>query len=498
MFKIKCLERCPPEKSQFDLLTHECFVPDITPIDPPKSKYGFNRSPYRFTASEQYEDLLHDALQFEVALIKQANELKDKMVKWAKKHQAAVDEQLLAEACCYKGKLVEKLSPYREAVYECDCKKGYFGSDCSVDREERLAIDQHVVGLMTDLNNTRESISNMQFYDVFKKLCNSQLGPSTLSSLASMLKDAHPNGASTSLWEMLSSVDLLLHAHYDHQLEDEKSAKDARDIEASKRLAVVFKRLQGIVDFTMKVAAKSAPMTQPFPLSHSTAFQTAFVHVSGPATISLYPSDMKSTNKANDKITVEITAEDIRETSRKTWGIFGWTFSSLLFGLQNNFDGVLVSYVIGLQVVDRRQGTLLPALTGTNDRVIITFPLRVNPDVGSVHDQIRCLRFEFSSGSKSFTTRQSAIEMGGFLKDSLTPYVKCIFDRPQLEHVFFTAGYLSSESAKEKLNTKVGHSQREAMTAEDQFELAQNARFGFAGLRLLTLASLVTLFAFAN
>jgi hypothetical protein len=441
--------------------------------------------------NEQYENLLNDAVQFQMAVIKYDGEVREKMKKWAQHHPRKVGS--LAESCSYRGELVEKLSRFREVVYECKCLKGYYGDDCSVDGNERLEMEKHVLGLANDLNVTKDSISNQQFYAVFRKLTSSSLGPNSLDNLTSLLSSAHIKSISTAPWDYLSAMDVLLHAHYDHYRETVRALAD-NDIDQATAMAKIYKRLHLIVDSGMKILAKSLKNAAIFPLTQTSAFQVAYVEIMSETStdMEIYPSDLRSTNKASDKVRLSFKCNKLAGKEAE-YGAVGWAFSSLLFGLEYGFDGVIVSYVVSLQIIDKNKGKEEKALDTADDFVEVIFPLRVTPDTSTLHDNIKCLEITFNHISNSKRIEASKIIKAG-LSDSGTPYIFCSFKKVQLHDTYFSVGYLGKAAETNSLNTNVGHSQTVAMDTRDDFNLTVYPK----AASLIALLTPVVAWLFAN
>ena len=490
--KLSCLSECPSETPLFDPITRDCKADNHPKQETPKSKYYFNRSPTTGrTIEDQYEDLLSDASEFEVSITRYSEEVKLNMKRWAKEHPS--DVGALSPTCNYLGTLQEKLSRYREVIYECKCKKGFHGAYCNVDREEIESIEHFVVELLTALNNLKLSVSQSKFYSVFKKLLSAPLRTQTLNICSKMLAQAHPKKMTDAPWEYLTAMDKLLHAHFDYFREAERAlSDDNRDIDKAALLDGIFDRLHEIIDEGQLIMARSLKGTSDFPLSQTTAFQNTFKTLQpGETNFLIYPSDLRGTNKESNQVNVKMIFKELSSDASK-YGVLGWAFSSLLFGKNYGTKGTIISYVVALQVVNKDSGLFDRSLLSENDELWIQFPLRVTPDISKIHENVRCLEIQVKHSQQEQVVKTYPIIKSGYYNTTDNLYVYCKYPMDVFYETFLTVGYGSDQIVEmHHLNSNTGETDRFAMNSEGGWEIASYPGENSGGFAELTALSCI-------
>lgn len=487
--KQTCISDCPRDTPHYDPISRECKSEDHPKEKQPESKFNFKRSPKTGeTIGEQYEGLLNDASDFEVSIGKYADELKANMNQWAQKYPDQVGN--LSPTCNYLGYQQEKLSRFREVIYQCKCKPGYFGPYCSVSRVELGSIENFVVDLLTDLNNIKQSISQAQFYSVFKKLLIAPLRTDRLNNFSAILKQAHPMFKSDSPWDFLSAMDILLHAHYNHFRETERALTDqSRDIDKSALLDGIYQRLHQIIDDGQRIMSRSLKHTAEYPLSQTSSFQNVYLSCEGKETkFNIYPSDLRGTNKESNQVEVKIIINS-NLNNPSDYGILGWVFSSLLFGKEYGTKGIVISYVVAIQFVEKSNGELPKSTLSKDDELWIQFPLRVNPDTSTFYDQVHCLKIEVNHAKHTQHVTPYLVFKSGFYNYSDNMYVYCKYSMDVIDDTFYTVGYGSeSNFESHNLNSQAEITDRFAMNSDDGFEIANypgGSSGGHAFLRMI-------------
>ena len=464
-----CLDNCPQTDQAgnqlvLDVFSRQCLRIKDNPEYRPAAKYEFSRL---IGKDVTWYTIYNESNVFVTKLKRYQDQSIQESRLWAEKNPDLA--QKYRQSCTFRGVLVQQLSNYHEAYFECRCSPGYYGQNCVFDKDLYEAMQRHVTSLLVDMLKINTIVNMDYMFQTLMNLNQGSLGTDAFKLMIyfierSLLTTKHIVG---SYRLFLQAFDLIIRNHVRQEQEVKNSQESNKfDVQYPGIRKSIYLRLHKLVQLAQVTGVQSLNRTAMFESSDTLGFQVthvtpnaSFFGFESEQLLSILPSDILALGYNDQPISVKITATEISKgKSTGDMAVVGWLYSNLIFN--RPLGSYFLTQIVSIQLINRNSLTSSDlGKVEDQDGLTIRFPIKSMP-ADHINPEFQCVAFKLVADKTDLEQVMVGKTKLGFYAYNRKPWVECSYKTGNFDKIFFAVK--KDQSATQ--GDETGQIERDPMT----------------------------------